>query len=482
MPFLSAGELQSLTSELQRCVQNGLTRPGQLFHSADNNDPSQEKIRTMSSKITKQFVPISVENEQSKEKTRNLPKRLSQSKHQHEIFLGGSCNPTTWRQDEAIPLLKNLGITFYNPQVAQWCHELIEQEHEAKQNASVLFYVIDNRTRNVVGIIEAANFAGGNRKLVLVVNPYNGPGDSINGESISDQEYLDLRKSLDLLKDLMKKKGIPTFDTIPTAVTCAAEILCERDVTNCVNNCDKIASTERDEKLGTLLQETFNALDTQNSGTISLDDVCIAYGSIFRKRISISDLKTTVSHNDGNGSSAISFNQFCSILKTRQAVTASDRSECSYDVYLTGEGSEWKENIAKPFLRKHGLSYFIPEEDVEEDYFSALCSSRVLLFVISEDARALTTMTKAAFALGLETANIVLCIQSLRPDSKINGCENLSERAINDYNRGRIYLMDLAKRNNIPVCTDIKESVLLAICKTHQAKYNNSNCQTSKES
>lgn len=72
-------------------------------------------------------------------------------------------------------------------QVAHWCHELIEQEHQAKQTAHVLFYVIDNRTRNVVGIIEAANFAGSNRKLVLVVNPYNGPGDSINGESISDQ-------------------------------------------------------------------------------------------------------------------------------------------------------------------------------------------------------------------------------------------------------------------------------------------------------
>lgn len=32
-----------------------------------------------------------------------------------EIFLGGSCNPTTWRQDEAIPILEKLGITYYNP-------------------------------------------------------------------------------------------------------------------------------------------------------------------------------------------------------------------------------------------------------------------------------------------------------------------------------------------------------------------------------
>lgn len=32
-----------------------------------------------------------------------------------EVFLGGSCNPTTWRTDTAIPELKKQGITFYNP-------------------------------------------------------------------------------------------------------------------------------------------------------------------------------------------------------------------------------------------------------------------------------------------------------------------------------------------------------------------------------
>jgi hypothetical protein len=28
-----------------------------------------------------------------------------------EVFLGGSCNPTTWRRDLAIPLLDDAGIT-----------------------------------------------------------------------------------------------------------------------------------------------------------------------------------------------------------------------------------------------------------------------------------------------------------------------------------------------------------------------------------
>lgn len=40
-----------------------------------------------------------------------------------EVFLGGSCNPTTWRADVAIPALDKLGISFYNP-VSQQLHNI----------------------------------------------------------------------------------------------------------------------------------------------------------------------------------------------------------------------------------------------------------------------------------------------------------------------------------------------------------------------
>ena len=49
------------------------------------------------------------------------------------MFLGGSCNPTTWRDDLAIPFLKENSVTYYNPQVSNWRPELIEIEDQAKQ-------------------------------------------------------------------------------------------------------------------------------------------------------------------------------------------------------------------------------------------------------------------------------------------------------------------------------------------------------------
>lgn len=42
-------------------------------------------------------------------------KKKNASNEPVEVFLGGSCNPTTWRADVAIPALKELGISFYNP-------------------------------------------------------------------------------------------------------------------------------------------------------------------------------------------------------------------------------------------------------------------------------------------------------------------------------------------------------------------------------
>jgi hypothetical protein len=42
------------------------------------------------------------------------------------VFLGGSCNPTTWRKDTAIPALDVAGISYYNPQVEDWSPELID--------------------------------------------------------------------------------------------------------------------------------------------------------------------------------------------------------------------------------------------------------------------------------------------------------------------------------------------------------------------
>ncbi len=70
---------------------------------------------------------------------------------------GGSCNPTTWRRDICIPKLAAAEIPFYNPQVDEWHPALVDIETDKKNEASVLFFVIDSQTRAIASMLEVAS-------------------------------------------------------------------------------------------------------------------------------------------------------------------------------------------------------------------------------------------------------------------------------------------------------------------------------------
>ena len=72
-------------------------------------------------------------------------------------------------------------------QVPQWGPELIEKEHQAKQTADVLFFVIDRQTRSVATIVEAAYYTAAQKTFVLVIHPLDGPGQLIQGEPITER-------------------------------------------------------------------------------------------------------------------------------------------------------------------------------------------------------------------------------------------------------------------------------------------------------
>ena len=58
-------------------------------------------------------------------------------------------------------------------QVDEWYPELIEVEEQAKQSASMLFFVIDNQTRAVSSMIEIAYFAGEHTQSRLLRTHYH---------------------------------------------------------------------------------------------------------------------------------------------------------------------------------------------------------------------------------------------------------------------------------------------------------------------
>ncbi|XP_031638148.1 uncharacterized protein LOC116350486 isoform X2 [Contarinia nasturtii] len=303
-----------------------------------------------------------------------------------DVFLGGSTNPTTWRADIAIPTLEKWGISFYNPQVTIWTPDLIEPENRRKEEACVLFFVIDSQTRAVASSIEVAYIAGHDpKKLVLVINPYK-PGQCISNEPISPEEYLELNSNQEMLRELVVRRSVPISNEV------------------------------------------------------------------------LSGLHQTRAIITGDSSVPISYQQELLLNDDKKSFDLRD-------IYVDGISSlrtNWRNKVIS-MLKRAKVTYYMPQNNLNVRLYnqSLLESSRVLLFFIASESRSLATMTLAAHYIGLGY-NIVLYIKELKDGCTIEN-DRLTKIAVNDYNRGRYYLRDVAKLNKIPVFDDLENATRFTI-------------------
>ncbi|XP_054156538.1 uncharacterized protein LOC128954945 isoform X2 [Oppia nitens] len=258
----------------------------ELKSSADYDDNNISHLQPLSKCDIPEHRKVTLS--QQKESSKCLETKF-------EVFLGGSCNPTTWRVDTAIPILKSLGITYYNPQVSSWRPELIELEWNAKQNADVLLFVIDNQTRGIVAMIESAFICGSQRNLILVFNETPGAGTFIEGEPITESEYKDIKQGQSYLQDIVERHGIPIFDQLPVALACVHRILREGIRPQDLSREDNAMPVRNGHlPLGDKLirlREVFDSLDNDNTGEISLSDLRLAFRIITGRELSNNNLR-----------------------------------------------------------------------------------------------------------------------------------------------------------------------------------------------
>ena len=84
-----------------------------------------------------------------------LTQFLSSNNEPNKIFLGGTCNESTWR-DELIPKLEEIDFNYFNPVVEDWTPECQDIEiYEKANNCNIHLYVITNKMKGVFSIAEA---------------------------------------------------------------------------------------------------------------------------------------------------------------------------------------------------------------------------------------------------------------------------------------------------------------------------------------
>ncbi|KAL4130772.1 hypothetical protein QTP88_008161 [Uroleucon formosanum] len=480
-------------AEMMQCVMKCANRSSPVYMTFGEFCLLARKLKNGLDRGIPRSVQFSRLLEKDQEKHIRGIKKNSRGPHSYDVFLGGSCNPTTWRQDLAIPYLQDAGVSFYNPQVEHWSQDLIEIEHAAKESSTILFYVIDSQTRNVVSDIETANFAGNHNNLVLVIHPQDAiAGSVVAGEPISFREAEDLREALTTLHKIAANQETPVFDNIPEALNNIIQILKDK---NRQSN-----DTSEDNTTYHKIRDAFNKFNVDGPGKINISHVTRAIQLLANQNLSENDvLNLTSEHQDmkdvgGNPQVYFTFNQFYTIaskflqspdknnrrngfdigysyhlnvsrpLYLSQESVETTRSSKTTDIYLAGESGDdirWREDIAIPIIKKSNLTYHA----ASKIDLSVLLEARTLLFVIPNNSRSLATMTLAAYSIA-KNCRMVLCIQNLSKDYCTVRGEKLTQTAINDYNRGRIYLADLASRERVPVFESIKEAVEIAVQKS----------------
>jgi len=89
---------------------------------------------------------------------RGAAAEIERLKGANKIFLGGTCNESTWRND-LIPLLVEVDISYFNPVVDDWTPECQEEERKQKQLCNIHLYVITKEMTGSFSIAEAVDSA-----------------------------------------------------------------------------------------------------------------------------------------------------------------------------------------------------------------------------------------------------------------------------------------------------------------------------------
>jgi len=142
----------------------------------------------------------------------------------HMIFLGGACNPSTWRKDIAIPMFKQYGLyedSYFNPQVDEWRPELVKIEAEVKRDARILLFVVGDETRGIASMIEAAEhltLAAERRQEVVLVIKEVVEGSIFGGTATSASDVKDVNRGRAYLADIAERRGFMIFKDVESAV------------------------------------------------------------------------------------------------------------------------------------------------------------------------------------------------------------------------------------------------------------------------
>src|SRR5574343_74687 len=117
---------------------------------------------------------------------------------QLKVFLGGTVNGSTWREE----LKKLLKINYFDPVVPKWDDKAYHQELKERKNCDFCLYVISPKMIGVYSIAEAVDDS--NKRPHKTVFAYM----EVDGKDKFDENQI---RSLDKVSEMIRKNKGKTF-------------------------------------------------------------------------------------------------------------------------------------------------------------------------------------------------------------------------------------------------------------------------------
>lgn len=134
-----------------------------------------------------------------------------------KIFLGGTCNESTWR-NEIIEYLREAKIDYFNPVVDNWTPECMANEIKEKQACDFCLYTITPKMTGVYSIAEVvddSNKRPNKTILVLLREDHSGwPRGRLGKLEFTNSQW----KSLNSVAEMVRNNGGVVFEDLLSAV------------------------------------------------------------------------------------------------------------------------------------------------------------------------------------------------------------------------------------------------------------------------
>ncbi len=118
-----------------------------------------------------------------------------------KVFLGGTCNESSWRDY----LISMLTIDYFNPVVEDWTPECMAEELRQRDECDYCLYVITPKMTGVYSIAEAVDDSNKRPNKVLFIVLDSDEGATFN---------LGQRKSLASVSAMMSRNGSIVFPNL----------------------------------------------------------------------------------------------------------------------------------------------------------------------------------------------------------------------------------------------------------------------------